>query len=117
MRTFSEAGRRLAEYRICLERDVEGGIIPAPAFVAVDACYVSLSTMLDSARIELEAAGPAVQEPAFIARFLGGWSKLARHMFAAMYQQRDLEELERTAADVSGRGRALMEHLCARIAA
>lgn len=117
MRTFSEARRRLAQYRICLERDVEGGIIPAPSFAAVDACYVSLSTMLDSARIELEAAGPAVWERAVMALFLAGWGRLARNMFAAMYQQRDPEELERTAVEISGRGRAMMEHLWARIAA
>ncbi len=114
---FSDARRRLAEYRICLERDVEDGIIPAPAFAVVDACYVSLSVMLDSARIELEAAGPEAQERALIARFLGGSGQLARHMFAVTYQQRDLQELERTAAYVSGRGRAMMEQLWARIAA
>ena len=117
MLKFSDAGRRLAQYRICLERDVEGGIIPAPAFAAVDACYLSLSAMLDAARIELEAAGPAVQERAFMAVFLEGWGRLARHMFAAVYQQRDLEELERTAAEINGRGHAMMEHLWARIAA
>jgi hypothetical protein len=114
---FSDARRRLAEYRICLERDVDGGLIPAPAFAAVDACYLSLSATLDTARIELEAAGPAAQEQALMGRFLGAWGELARTMFAATYQPRNLQELERTAAQVSDRGRAILERLWVRIAA
>lgn len=117
MREFSAARRRLAEYRICLERDVAAGLIPAPAFVAVDACYASLSTMLESARVKLEAAGPEVQQEAFATRCAGGWTRLARHMFAAMYRQRDPAELERVAAEISGKSRALMECLWRYVAA
>ena len=106
---FSDAHRRLAEYRICLELDVEGGVIPAPAFATVDACYVDLSAMLDSARIELEAAGG--QERVRAGLFLGGWGELATRMFAAMYQQHDLVKLERTAAEVTACGRAIVECL------
>ncbi|MCH7946118.1 MAG: hypothetical protein IIC73_08925 [Armatimonadetes bacterium] len=117
MRTFSDATRRLAEYRICLERDVEAGIIPGTASAAVDACYVSLSTMLESARVELEAAGPDAQEQPFMDRFVGSWATLARHMFTAMYRQGDPRDLERTAAHVTGSGRALIEYLWTHIAA
>jgi len=108
---FSDAHRRLAEYRICLERDVEGGIIPAPVFATVDACYVNLSATLDWARVELEAAGLAKQEEVRMGQFLRGWGRLATRMFAATYQEHDLEELERTAAEVTAGGRVVVERL------
>jgi len=117
MRTFSDARRRLAEYRIRLERDVEAGIIPAPAFAAVDACYVNISTMLEKARVELEAAGPDAWERSFMTRFVGGGTTLARCMFTATHRQADPEQLERTAAEVSGKARTLLESLWTRIAA
>ena len=82
----------------------------------MDACYESLATMLESARVELEAAGPEAQQEACVTRFAGGWNTLARHMFAATYRQRDALELARTAADVSGESRALMECLWRRVA-
>jgi len=110
MRTFSDASLRLAEYRICLERDVAAGIIPEPAFARVDACYVSISTMLEIARVELEAAGPA-RERAFTTRFVGGGAALARCMYKATRRPVCLEELERIAAEVSGKARALKEYL------
>lgn len=108
---FSDAHRRLAEYRICLERDVEGGIIPAPVFTTVDACYANLSVILDWARVELEAAGLATQQEVRMGQFLRGWSRLATRMFAATHQQHDLEKLERTAAEVAAGGRAVVERL------
>ncbi len=117
MGTFRGAMRQVAEYRIRLEHDVAAGIIPTSASAAVDACYVSIVAMLESARVELEAAGPRAQEQIFMIGFVGGWITLARQMFMATNGQAGVEELERTAAEVSCRARTLMEYLSARIAA
>lgn len=115
MGTFSDTRRRLTEYRICLEFDVGAGIIQAPAAVSIDACYASLYVLLETARVELEAAGPEAHDAAFVNMFVDRCAALGRRMFRAMYRQRNVLELERTAADVRSKARVLMEHLRARV--
>ena len=58
MSSFASARRRIEQCRICLERDASSGIIPAPAQDEVDRCYLAVATILDEARVEIEAAGP-----------------------------------------------------------
>ena len=115
MRTFGDTQRALARYRICLERDTDAGQFPARAYEVVDAFYTSLSTILESARVELEAAGPATQDEAFTTLFVGGCSQLGKQMHRATRHEHDPVKLRQTAVDLRTRARALMEHLWIRI--
>ena len=80
MTGFREVRRQLAQHRICLERDTAAGIIPEPAFTAIDACYADIAQLLDTARVEVEAAGPGL-EPGFVGLFVGG---LLPYLFGSM---------------------------------
>jgi hypothetical protein len=108
-------GRQLVEHRLCLERDVAAGIVPVAGFAAVDGVFGELSTLLEAARVELEAAGPAALEPGFVVPFVGGCGALDRQMFSAMYGELDPVRLGQLAAELRAEGRALLESLRARV--
>lgn len=115
MQTFGDARRRLAEYRICLERDVRSGRVPAPAAVAVDECYVSLAGILDEARLQLEAAGPAAQDGAFMGLFVSGCVMLGRRLARAVERREEPGALQALAVEVTVKARELMDHLWMRL--
>ncbi len=113
---FDSAIRRIEQYRICLERDAELGVIPSTSREAVDRCYRTLETVLRSARIEIEGVGDAADaERDFGAHFVGGCSMLALRMFRRMYSETDPVRLAAAASSIRSEGRALMEHLWARL--
>ena len=113
-RRHTDVRRRLAQHRICLERDTAAGIIPRPAFAAIDGCYDDLMRLLETARVELEAVGPAL-EPEFVGLFVGGCARLDRQMFAAMYRSGPAAELSALAARLRREARTLREHLWLRL--
>jgi hypothetical protein len=83
MHTFRGVRQRLAEYRIYLERDTRSGLVSAALRPRVEACYAALESSLESARIELEAAGPRAQEHDLIDRCVTAHAELGRRMFRA----------------------------------
>jgi len=115
MKTFGYARRRLAEYRICLEQEVQSGVLPAPSAAVVDDCYVSLVDILDEARLQLEAAGPAAQDGAFMGLFVSGCLMLGRRVSRAVERREHPAALGALAEEVTAKARELMEHLWMRL--
>lgn len=116
MSCFDSAIRRIEQYRICLERDAAAGIIADSAREAVDDCFRTLETVLRSTRVELEGAGAHLSDDRdFGDHFVSGCSMLALRMFRLMYRERDADSLGAGAAAIRAEGRALIEHLWARL--
>lgn len=116
MRTFEDAIRRIEEYRICLERDAERGIIATGAVPMIDDCYRTLETVLRSARIELEGAGVQLGRGSESGtQVVTGCALLSRRMFRRMYRERDADRLRSAAVAIASEGRVLMERLWARL--
>lgn len=114
MTGFRDVRQQLARHRICLERDTAAGLIPEAAFTAVDRCFADLAHLLDTARVEVEAAGPRMDLD-FVNLFVGGCARLDREMFAAMYLDQRADRLARRALRLRREARALHEHLWLRI--
>ena len=105
--------KRIIQYRICLERDVEHGVVSHASSVAVDRIFRSLSADLEYAQYEL--AGLVGPGGAFRQHFVGGYAQLARTMFLAMYRDDDSGRLARLAHSLEAEARVLMEQLRIRI--
>jgi hypothetical protein len=114
MSSYDEGLRRIAQYRLCLERDVDRGIIRAEAAEAIDRCFVSLAGCLESARVAIEGAG-AVPEEGFAGHFAAACGDLARQLFVAMYREPDPRRLAGVAASLKGEALGLVEHLWLRL--
>ncbi|HJO05629.1 MAG TPA: hypothetical protein QGG47_16800 [Acidobacteriota bacterium] len=113
---FSGAHWRIAQCRICLERDASSGIIPATAQLDVDGCYVAVARVLDEASVEIEAAGARLDgEERFVEQFVGECLLLTQGMFRAMYTERSPRALCRVADRLGARAVGLREHLWARL--
>jgi hypothetical protein len=115
MTGFGNARRRVAQFRICLERDAERGLVPEGNVAPADACYTRIEAILDAARVELEAAGPEAYDPEFVCLFLSSMNMLGRRMSQATWRVRDPLRLRETAVRLSREARLLSEHFCARI--
>ncbi len=114
--SFVVARRRIAQCRICLERDASLGIIPAAAQADVDRCYLAVATILDDARVEIEAAGPRLdRDGMFREEFIGGCLVLAQCMFRAMYREACPLALRRVAGCLCAQARGLKGYLWARL--
>lgn len=107
---FSPIYRRIAQYRLCLERDAGSGIIPAGCVDDIDACFKSIAATLELGRAELEGAGPgADRDGAVGGQLLSGCASLALAMFGAMYRRKDPVALCRCARDLRRDARRLIE--------
>ena len=115
MSGFGNAQRRVAQLRVGLERDAQSGLVPEFNVAPADACYVRFGEILDSARVDLEAAGPASYDPGFLRLFLSSMNMLGRRMAQATWREREPRQLRVTAARLSREAELLGEHLCARI--
>lgn len=114
MSTFDQGLRRIAQYRLCLERDAGRGIVAVDAADAVDRCFVSLAGFLESARVAVEGAGGSPQD-GFARHFAAACGELARSLFVAMYRESDARRLEALTGDVRRQARSLVEHLWLRL--
>ena len=108
MQTFRGLRRKLAQFRICLERDVRAGVVPPEAFAEVDGCYAELDSALEAARIELEAAGPPSGE--LVGSCMAAHAALGRRMFRAT-RQHEARALVLVAARQRAAARALLHEL------
>ena len=116
MSSFAGARRRIEQCRICLEQDTSSGIIPAPAQDEVDRCYVAVATILDEARVEIEAAGPRLhRDGEFREQFVRGCLLLTRCMFRAMYTEPCPLALRWVAVGLRGQTRGLKKCLWVRL--
>ena len=116
MSSFASARRRIEQCRICLERDASSGVIPAPAQDEVDRCYLAVATILDEARVEIEAAGPRLhRDEEFREQFVGRCLLLARWMFRAMYTEACPLTLSRIAVRLRARTCGLKKYLWVRL--
>lgn len=113
MSLFEDAARRIEQYRICLDRDVDRGLISRRAREPVDACYRTLAALLRGARIEMEGAG-TMADP-IRDHFVGGCARLALQMYRTTYREVEARRLVRTASALRAEGRRLMEELRARL--
>ncbi len=114
--SFVVARRRIAQCRICLERDTSLRLIPAAAQDDVDRCYLAVATILDDARVEIEAAGPRLdRDVVFREEFIGGCLLLVQCMFCAMYRETCPLALRRVAGCLCAQARGLKEYLWARL--
>ena len=113
--SFVGARRRIAQCRICLERDASLGIIPV-ASQDDDRCYLAVATILDDARVEIKAAGPRLdRDGMFGEEFIGGCLVLAQCMFRAMYKEACPLALRRVAGCLCAQARSLKGYLWARL--
>lgn len=113
--TFRSLTRRLVEHRLCLERDVRAGIIPAAALTVVDRAYTDMANRLEVARVEIEAAGPSVRSASVVPGFIGSCARMEQQLYAALYTGARRPALERSVARVRASGEALLERLRAHL--
>lgn len=112
--SYDQGLRRIAQYRLCLERDTERGIVAAEAAAAVDRGFVDLAGLLESARIEVEGAGRSPHD-GLARHFAAACDDLGRRLFVAACREPDARRLEATAAELTARALALVERLRLRI--
>lgn len=116
MNRFDRLARRVAQYRICLERDVKGGLLDARAQAPVATCFVALERLLESARIEIEGAWPGRDARVRLERLVvGGCAALARRMFELMARRADATTLVAAARAIRIETLALEQRLQARL--
>lgn len=109
---FAGARRRVEQWRICLERDVNSGIIPAQAQNEVDRCYVTVALLLDEASVEMEAVGSlSHRDEERGAQFVEGCLSLAQRMSGATYSEACPLALRRAAARLCAQARDLRRDL------
>ena len=113
MGAYDEGVHCIARYRICLERDVDRGIIPVDAHESIDRCFASLASFLESARVAIEGSGRVGD--GFAHHFAAGCSDLARQLFVAMYLEPDPRRLASLARGLRAESCRRVEHLWLRL--
>lgn len=106
MSSMDTVARRIARYRVCLERDAQRGAVTAAAQAAIDGGMAALGGVLESARIELEGAGAAASARGMGDPLVCGCATLALGLFHAARRGTDAALLARrveTAHRESGR--------------
>ena len=115
MSSLNAVLRKVAEYRICLERDAEREIISRGSALVIERFYSSLATDLEHARYELEGAGLVGSGGPFRQHLVAGYARLARTMFLAMYRDDNPGRLSRLVLALEADARTLMEQLRIRV--
>ncbi|NKB89624.1 MAG: hypothetical protein GKS06_15515 [Acidobacteria bacterium] len=114
MMGFRGMRQQLVRHRIRLEQDVASGDLSAGAFDLVDECYADLLGILDSVRVEVEAAGPAL-EMDFVRALLGGWTDVDRRLVVAAQSKPEGADLPSETTHVRARAHLLRRQLWLRL--